>query len=138
MIKKRDEQAASPADSVNLIGAGTLIKGDVECAGDIRIDGNLEGTVRTKGKLVVGSTGVIDGDVFCQNADVSGSINGSITVSELLSLKISARLKGDITTTRLSIEPGAEFTGSCSMGAVVKDISHGESDSGAGLQEKTA
>lgn len=137
MLKRKDEQPSKAADSVNLIGAGTIIKGDIECAGDIRIDGNLEGSVRTKGKLVVGNTGVVDGDIYSNNADISGTINGTITVAELLSLKISARLKGDITTTRLAIEPGAEFTGSCSMGGVVKDIKNGES-TGSQLKEKTA
>jgi cytoskeletal protein CcmA (bactofilin family) len=111
--------------SINLIGAGTVIEGDIKSNGDIRIDGNIKGSINVKGKLVVGSTGVVDGEVVCQNADISGTIRAKVTVSELLSLKSTAKLSGDLITNKLSIEPGADFTGSCSMGGVVKDMKHG-------------
>jgi cytoskeletal protein CcmA (bactofilin family) len=107
--------------SVNLIGAGTVIEGNISTTGDIRIDGTLSGSVRVKGKLVLGVSGSIDGDVDCQNGDVSGTITGTIKVAELLSLKASSKLNGDIFTNKLSIEPGATFTGGCNMG-VIKDI----------------
>ena len=126
-MKKEDTTAA-----VNMIGAGTVITGDVYSKGDIRVDGTLKGSVTTEGKVVLGKEGVIEGDVVCKNADVSGILKAKITVSQLLSLKTSAKLNGDITTNKLSIEPGAEFTGSCSMGAVIKDIKRVEK------QEKTA
>jgi len=73
---------------------------------------------------------MVEGNVNASNADVSGELKGSISVSELLALKSSAKLDGDIITNKLAIEPGASFTGSCSMGAVIKDINH------AGKQEK--
>ena len=120
---------------VNMIGAGTIINGDVQSKGDIRVDGTLKGSVTTEGKVVLGKEGVIEGDVVCKNADVSGILKAKITVSQLLSLKTSAKLNGDITTNKLSIEPGAEFTGSCSMGAVIKDIKRVEKQE---KQEKTA
>ncbi|MGD0710615.1 MAG: polymer-forming cytoskeletal protein [Bacteroidales bacterium] len=101
--------------SINLIGAGTVIKGDVKSAGDIRIDGTLIGSVNSKGKLVVGTTGNIEGEVNCQNADFSGVIKATVTVAELLSLKATAKLNGDVITNKLAIEPGALFSGSCSM-----------------------
>lgn len=108
--------------SVNLIGAGTEITGDINTNGDIRIDGTMSGTLIVKGKLVLGSTGSIEGEISCQNADISGSIKGKIIVSELLTLKSTAKINGDIVTNKLAIEPGANFTGSCSMGGVVKDL----------------
>ncbi|MDP4266563.1 MAG: polymer-forming cytoskeletal protein [Bacteroidota bacterium] len=108
--------------SINLIGAGTVIKGDIKSNGDVRIDGTLYGSVITKGKLVVGTTGVIEGEVTCQNADFSGMIKAQINVSELLSLKSTAKLIGDIVTNKLSIEPGANFSGSCSMNNPPKEI----------------
>ena len=81
----------------------------------------------------------IDGDVFCSDADISGSVKGKITVSQLLSLKASAKLDGDIVTNKLAIEPGCSFSGSCSMGAVIKDIKHVEKQQKEqGNQEKTA
>jgi cytoskeletal protein CcmA (bactofilin family) len=120
---------------VNMIGNGTVITGDIKSKSDIRIDGILKGSVKTEGKLVVGSTGVVEGDVDCVSADVSGEIKAKITVSQLLSLKSTSKLNGDIITNKLSIEPGATFSGSCSMGAVIKDIKHAEKQD---KQEKTA
>jgi len=101
--------------SINLLGAGTIIKGEIISNGDMRIDGTLIGNVESKGKVIVGATGNIEGDVICQNADISGSVKGKITVNELLSLKASSNLKGDAITGKLSIEPGAMFSGTCSM-----------------------
>ncbi|MBG65107.1 MAG: cell shape determination protein CcmA [Flavobacteriales bacterium] len=112
--------------AINMIGSGTTITGDIVSKGDIRVDGVLKGSINTQGKVVLGQEGTIEGDVVCINADVSGTINAKITVSQLLSLKSSANLNGDIVTNKLSIEPGATFTGSCSMGAVIKDIKDAE------------
>ncbi len=111
---------------INMVGNGTVINGDIQSKSDIRIDGTLKGSVKTEGKLVVGSSGVVEGDVICSNADISGEIKAKITVSQLLALKSTSKLNGDIVTNKLSIEPGATFSGSCSMGAVIKDIKHAE------------
>lgn len=130
-------RTSSPeSGTVNIIGAGTSIEGDVVSSGDIRIDGTLKGTVRTRGKLVVGPSGAIEGEVLCQNADVSGSIRGKVNVAELLALKATAKVNGEISTGKLAIEPGADFSGSCSMGGVVKEIQH--EHAAAELAEKTA
>lgn len=107
---------------INMIGVGTIITGDINSNGDLRIDGTLKGSVATEGKVVLGKNGVVEGDVVCNNADIAGEIKAKITVSQLLTLKSTAKLKGDIITNKLSIEPGAVFSGSCSMGAVIKDI----------------
>lgn len=101
--------------SINLIGNGTTIKGEVKSNGDIRIDGTLIGQVYSKGKIVVGNTGVIEGEIYCQNADFSGNIKAKVEVSELLTLKATSRLRGEIVTNKLAIEPGARFTGNCTM-----------------------
>lgn len=100
---------------INLIGSGTVIKGDITCNGDIRIDGSLEGNLTTKGKVVIGETGKSNGELNCKNADVSGKVEGKLVVSELLSLKPSSYISGDIVTNKLAIEPGARFTGNCNM-----------------------
>tara|TARA_B100001093_G_scaffold520499_2_gene616968 strand:- start:86179 stop:86595 length:417 start_codon:yes stop_codon:yes gene_type:complete len=120
---------------VNIIGQGTSINGDINSNGDIRVDGTLKGSINTEGKVVLGKEGVVEGDVICQNADISGVIKAKITVSNLLSLKETAKLKGDIVTNKLSIEPGAEFTGSCSMGAVIREIKNADQVT---KKEKTA
>ncbi|UTW64656.1 polymer-forming cytoskeletal protein [bacterium SCSIO 12741] len=106
----------------NHIANGTKITGDIETNGDIRIDGILFGTVQSKGKVVVGSTGRIEGEIICQNANISGEVKGKVKVENLLSLQATARLHADIETVKLSIEPEAIFTGTCNMGAVIKDI----------------
>ncbi len=121
--------------TVNIIGAGTVITGDINTNGDIRVDGTINGMLNVKGKLVLGNTGIVEGEVSCQNADISGTIKGKITITELLSLKNSAKLNGDIITNKLAIEPGATFTGSCSMGGIIKDIKHAAEPK---LQEKAA
>jgi cytoskeletal protein CcmA (bactofilin family) len=108
--------------SVNLIGSGTKILGDITSAGDVRIDGQLTGNITTTGKFVLGASGLVDGNVNSINADISGEIKGTVNVTEILSLKSSAKVNGDIVTGKLSIEPGALFTGTCSMGGKVKNI----------------
>lgn len=100
---------------INIIGNGTIIKGDIKASGDMRIDGTLIGSVNSKGKVVVGTTGNVEGEIICQSADFSGNIKAKVMVAELLAMKASANLTGDITTGKISIEPGAKFTGSCNM-----------------------
>lgn len=101
--------------TINLISNGTEITGDIRCNGDIRVDGTLSGNLITKGKVVIGPTGKVKGEVHCKNSEVSGIIEGKINVSQLLNLKASSRIQGDIVTTRLAIEPGSKFTGNCNM-----------------------
>ncbi len=115
------KQNTPESASINLIGVGTVIEGDIKSNSDIRIDGSLKGTLNVKGKVVVGASGNIEGDIVCQNADVSGNIKGKISVTELLALKSSAKLAGDITTGKFQVEPGASFSGTCNMGGLPKD-----------------
>lgn len=99
----------------NIISNRTTIKGDVISDGDLKIDGNVEGSLNIKGKLIIGDSGKISGNITCQNADISGKVEGNIFVKELLSLQSNAIINGDISIGKLSIEPGAAFTGKCSM-----------------------
>ncbi|HNW56215.1 MAG TPA: polymer-forming cytoskeletal protein [Bacteroidales bacterium] len=101
--------------TINIVSNGTDITGDIKSNGDIRIDGSLKGNLTTKGKVVIGPTGKINGEVFCKNSEVSGIIDGKITVSQLLNLKMTSKIHGDIITSKLSIEPGAVFSGNCIM-----------------------
>ena len=99
----------------NLIGNGTSIKGDIESNGDIRIDGTLTGSIKCNGKVVIGPSGVLNGDMFCKQADVSGIVRGTIKTEELTSLKSTARVEVELVTKQLLIEVGAVFTGKCTM-----------------------
>ncbi len=103
-------------EKLNRIVAGTQIEGEINSDSNIRIDGSLKGRINAKGRLVVGSTGSIEGEIVCENAEIEGKILGKITVKGLLSLKSTARLECDIITDKLAIEPGATFSGNCSMG----------------------
>ncbi|MCS6981447.1 MAG: polymer-forming cytoskeletal protein [Flavobacteriales bacterium] len=100
---------------LNTINPGTTVEGNIISQGNIRFDGRLKGTLKCEGKLVVGSEGFIEGNIFCQQADISGKVRGNITVKDLVTLKNTADVTGDIITGKLCIEPGAVFTGRCNM-----------------------
>ncbi len=100
---------------INLIAKGTRITGDLLSDGDLRIDGELIGNLESKGRLVIGATGKIDGEIRCKSCEVAGIHNGKLFVTELLSLKAFSNVTGEILTSKLSIEPGAYFAGTCTM-----------------------
>lgn len=99
----------------NALTLGTKITGKIEAEGDFRLDGEVEGTIICKGKLVLGQKGFVNGEIFCENAEISGEIKGNITINDTLSLHSTALISGDITTKILVIEPNAIFNGTCSM-----------------------
>ena len=99
----------------NIIGGGTKVVGDIETNGDLRIDGAIEGNIKSQGKLVLGQAGTIKGTVHCASAELAGTFEGSIEVADLLSLKSTANYKGEMKVNKLSIEPGAKFNGQCTM-----------------------
>jgi cytoskeletal protein CcmA (bactofilin family) len=101
--------------AVNLISSTTDVTGDIKTESDIRIDGTLIGNMITKGRLIIGPNGKIEGEIRCKSAEIEGEIKGKIVVDELLSLKATALFSGDITTAQIMIEPGAIFSGNCKM-----------------------
>ncbi|MDA3883317.1 MAG: polymer-forming cytoskeletal protein [Bacteroidales bacterium] len=122
--------------STNMITNGTKITGDISCDSDIRIEGELEGSLVAKGKLVIGNSGRIKGEVTCQNCDVEGALNGKIITHELLSLRETAKITGDIYTKKLAIEPGAIFSGTCSMNDSISDNEMANKKDIAGKEKK--
>lgn len=106
----------------NHINSDTVIEGTIKAKGNLRIDGTLRGNLECLGRVVIGNSGVIEGDIKCENAEIEGLIKANVMVSELLTLKSTAKVHGDIVAKKLSIEPGATFSGSCSMGGVVKNL----------------
>ena len=97
------------------IESTTKVKGEILYDGDFRIDGTLEGSIQTDGKVVVGKEGSIIGTVSCSNADVEGNINGNLFVSNTLSLRSSSVIDGDVSIGKLIVESGATFNANCSM-----------------------
>ncbi|MCS7003848.1 MAG: polymer-forming cytoskeletal protein [Cytophagales bacterium] len=102
--------------SSNIIGKGTTIIGDIESAGNLRIDGKLRGNIKCKAKVALGEGSIVEGNIIAQNAEIQGEVQGIIEVTELLILKPSAKVIGDILTSRLIVEDGAIFMGNCKMG----------------------
>lgn len=132
--KKNPEQAQAS----NRILIGTEIEGDVKSNGDIRIDGVVKGNIQVTGKLVIGEKGKVEGEVICANASVSGLLKGKAEVKELLTLTPTAVVKGDVITGRLAVEPGAELSGTCSMGAVVRSMKTDDKNAEEGQSKETA
>jgi cytoskeletal protein CcmA (bactofilin family) len=103
-------------EQINIISKGTSIKGDVVSDGDMQVDGTIDGNLVVRGKLFMGENGYINGTVASQNAELAGRIDGNIKVTGLLSLLKTSIINGDLVINQLSIEPGAQFSGHCSMG----------------------
>lgn len=118
MLSKKKRQMSKNVyteSKPNTIIAGTIIKGEISSNGDFRIDGQLVGSIKCQGKIVVGQSGSIEGEIQCQNADISGTLKAKVKVDELLTLKSTSKLHGDVVTSKISIEPGAVFSGTCNM-----------------------
>lgn len=113
--KKKIKGMEGVGQDLNLIGIGTSITGDINSSGDLRIDGTVKGNVHSQARLVLGPKGKIEGDINAQNADIQGSVKGKLIVGEILFLKASAQINGDIMSNKLVVESGAEFNGNCIM-----------------------
>jgi cytoskeletal protein CcmA (bactofilin family) len=124
--KEEKRVAEEISNSSNTIGKGTFLEGNVETYGNIRIEGKVNGNVKSKSKVALGPSSFVQGNVMAQNADLEGEVRGRIEVTELLVLKATSVIQGDIVTGKLVVEPGAVFNGTCKMGAAVKDIKIGE------------
>ena len=100
-------------NSVSRISAGTVIKGEIQSPYDLRIDGTFEGKVQTKGRVVIGASAIIKGDIICENVDLWGRVEGDLYVKDTLALKEGCKMNGNINVSRLSVELGATFNGTC-------------------------
>ena len=106
----------------NTIAQGTTFNGDLVSEGDFRVEGLINGSLHTSGKVVIGKTGSVEGVLSCKNADVEGKFKGNLIVSGTLSLRASAHIEGDVQIEQLSVEPGATFNASCVMKGSVKEL----------------
>ncbi len=108
---------SASATSSNSLIQGTNIEGTVQADKDIRIDGTLKGTLNCKGKVIIGPTGYISGDVQCENAVIEGRFEGVLMVSDILHVKETAKVEGDVSTQKLVVQPGSIFNVKCKMGS---------------------
>jgi cytoskeletal protein CcmA (bactofilin family) len=118
--KNKSKSSIAPQALLNLIGTGTVITGNIQCSGDIRIDGTVKGNIEVGQKLVIGETGSVTGNVTAQNISISGTVKGDMHADETTILHGTSNVTGDIQTRQIIIEQGGVFNGKCSMGANVK------------------
>ena len=117
-------------NSISRISSGTIIKGEIMSPYDIRIDGTFEGKVQTKGRVVVGESASVKGDVVCENIDLWGKMEGNVFVKNTLALKEGCVVDGNLNVRKLSVELGSSFNGTCRM------ITEAEFDKMAGVEPK--
>ncbi|MEM9545579.1 MAG: polymer-forming cytoskeletal protein [Bacteroidota bacterium] len=106
----------APSGSTNSLVAGTSLEGTINASSDIRIDGKLKGMLDCKGRVIIGPEGRVEGEIICQNAVIEGSFQGKLNVKELLNVRESANIQGDVITNKLLVQPGAIYNVTCSMG----------------------
>lgn len=122
---KKGKMAVETGTQQNSIAKGTTITGDIVSEGDFRIEGNVQGNVKTPGKVVIGRTGMIKGTLTSANADIEGKFSGKLILSDTLSLKTTAHVEGEVEVAKLAVEPGATFNATCAMKGAIKELGNG-------------
>lgn len=133
MFDKPQKSYTDLLGKTNRIVEGTALEGNIVSQADFRLDGHLNGNFTSSGRLVIGPAGSVTGDVICKTADIEGRFNGKIEVTDMLTIRSKASIKGEAIVGKLSVEPGADFSASCVMRSAVKNIS-----SNGGSEEKIA
>jgi cytoskeletal protein CcmA (bactofilin family) len=136
MFHKNTNPEKSKVMERNVIAKNTTIIGDIKSDGDFRIDGTLEGSLKTDGRVIIGSDGFIKGKVEATNADIEGKFSGELLVSNTLTIKATADISGEVIIGKLSIEPGASFNATCAMKGAIKELNSDNDEKR--LSEKTA
>ena len=116
--KNTDEVKPTPTSTSNALNAlakGTVVEGSIRCDSDLRVDGTIKGKLNCQAKVIIGPTGVIEGEIRCQNAVIEGRFKGNLHVSELLNVRETAEVDGEISTNKLLVQSGARFNVSCKM-----------------------
>lgn len=113
-------------NTIDRIAEGTTIEGSVNSSKSIRIDGKVKGSVFCDGRVVVGKTGLIEGEVECDSADIEGTLNSTVKVNGMLECRPTAILNGEIKVSKLSVDPGAQLNGKIDMGGTVKSLSNND------------
>lgn len=132
-IFKSDKNASFNPQEINILNAGTTLSGDLHSEGDIRIDGQVKGNVTVRAKLVLGPSSRVEGNVTAVNCDISGLVLGNLQVAEILAIKSSASVNGDLQCSKLIIEAGASFNGKSKMGPLPDNFVN---NANSGLQGK--
>lgn len=121
----KKEQMATDVTQQNAIAKGSTITGDIVSDGDFRIEGTIQGNVKTPGKVVIGRTGIIKGTLTSANADIEGKFSGKLILTDTLTLKSTAYVEGEVEVAKLAVEPGATFNATCAMKGAIKELDNG-------------
>ena len=122
---KKEKQMTESTSNQNIVAQGTKLVGDFNSQGDLRIDGIIEGNIKTSGKVVVGKSGLIKGTLNGTDAYFEGKFSGKLALSGTLTLKSSAHIEGEVLAGKLAVEPGATFNVTCVMKGTVKEMNNG-------------
>jgi cytoskeletal protein CcmA (bactofilin family) len=133
---KKDRPVYEASSGQNIVATGTKIIGDISSEGDLRIDGTVEGNLKTPGKIVVGKSGIIKGTLNGTDAYFEGKFSGKLALSGTLTLKSSAHIEGEVVLGKLEVEPGATFNVTCVMKGSVKQFNQGEQEKPKPTTEK--
>jgi cytoskeletal protein CcmA (bactofilin family) len=136
MFSNKEKTQKTKVMEINVVAKNTAIIGDIISEGDFRIDGTLEGNIKTKGRVIIGIDGSVKGKIDAVNSDIEGKFSGELLVQETLTIKATAIISGDVVIGKLSVEPGATFNASCSMKGAIKELNQNEQSKT--LSEKTA
>ena len=126
MFDKKQKSYTDLLGKTNRIVEGTTIKGDIISQADFRLDGNLIGNFQSSGKIVIGPAGSVTGDIICKNADIEGKFEGKIQVAEVLNVKSKSSIHGEVVCGKLAVEPGADFSASCTMKTNIKNLTQND------------
>ena len=102
-------------NTVSRISEGTSVTGEINSSNDIRVDGRVKGKIYSEGRIVIGEHAHIEGTLLCNNLDMWGTVEGDVYVKDLLSLKASSSITGQLQVRKLQVEMGASLNGSCKM-----------------------
>lgn len=117
---EESKKASTPAlasGALNALVKGTTVEGSLRCESDLRVDGTIKGKLICQAKVIIGPSGMVDGEIRCQNAVIEGRFKGMLFVSELLNVRETAEVEGEITTNKLLVQSGAKFNVACHMDA---------------------
>ncbi len=129
--KNKTDMQQPTNNGATLISAGTTLKGDISSSSDLRIDGTVIGNINSSAKIIIGSNGVVEGDIIGAQADIVGKVSGNIRAKDLLQLKGESVVTGNLYAGKLQIEPSATFNGQCHMGANIVEMNNNEQQAAA-------
>ena len=135
-VKEKEKVSQDFINSNNIIGKGSTFNGNIDTYGNLRVEGRIIGNVRSKSKIAVGTSAIIEGNILAQVAEIEGEVKGSVEVTDVLILKPDCSISGDIITNKLIVEAGAKFDGQCKMGNAASKIEFDEKQDKKTFEEK--